>query len=120
MYYDSISFKSMESGLAALNIKQKVHTHNIANMDTPDYKAKEYSFKNLLENEKAKDGKVKYSFQSNIYSDKNSILVDGNSVDIDKESLELYSTFVQSSAIIQKINAQFADYRYVLTQSNFK
>ena len=47
-------------------------------------------------------------------------MVDGNSVDIDKESLELYSTFVQSSAIIQKINAQFADYRYVLTQSNFK
>lgn len=45
MYYDSISFKSMESGLAALNIKQKVHTQNIANIDTPDYKAKEYSFK---------------------------------------------------------------------------
>ena len=49
MFFDSIQFKAMESGLAALNMKQEVITHNIANLDTPDYKAYEVSFGNTLE-----------------------------------------------------------------------
>ena len=44
MYLDSLAFKAMECGLKQLNIKQQIHTQNIANIDTPDYKYKYVTF----------------------------------------------------------------------------
>lgn len=132
MFFDSIQFKAMESGLAALNMKQEVITHNIANLDTPDYKAYEVSFGNTLErayeeaqrkdaDEKTKDDKIDYDFKATVTRTGDiSVLVDGNNVDIDEQSLELYSAYLQSAAIIQKMNSKISDIRYVLTQSNFK
>ena len=49
MYLDSLAFKAMESGLKQLNIKQQIHTQNIANIDTPDYKYKYVTFENTLD-----------------------------------------------------------------------
>ncbi len=130
MFFDSIQFKAMESGLAALNMKQEVITHNIANIDTPDYKAYEVDFGNMLEkayqsdmrdDEEVRDKETSYDFKAKIKrTDDISTRVDGNNVDVDEQSLELYSTYIQSSAIIQKMNAKISDVRYVLTQSNFK
>lgn len=126
MFFDSLQFKAMECGLSALNLKQEVISHNIANIDTPDYKAYNVSFQNVLEDTyNAKDNqdssdKLSYDFKAEISKDNNlSVLVDGNNVDVDEQSLELYSTYVQSSAIIEKMNAKISDIRYVLSQSNF-
>ena len=52
MYLDSIAFKAMESGLKGLSMKQQIHTQNIANIDTPDYKYKSISFENALSDAK--------------------------------------------------------------------
>ncbi len=130
MFFDSIQFKAMESGLSALNMKQEIITHNIANIDTPDYKAYEIDFGNMLErayaadmmeDEEDRDKTTSYDFKAKITrTDDISTRVDGNNVDIDEQSLELYSAYLQSSAIIQKMNAKISDVRYVLTQSNFK
>ena len=133
MFFDSIQFKAMESGLAALNMKQEAITHNIANLDTPDYKVYEVSFGNALErayeaaknddenNSRKNNDKIEYDFKAVVKRPADiSVLVDGNNVDIDEQSLELYSAYLQSSAIIQKMNAKISDIRYVLTQSNFK
>ena len=54
MYLDSIAFKAMESGLKGLSMKQQIHTQNIANIDTPDYKYKSISFENALSDAKEK------------------------------------------------------------------
>lgn len=132
MFFDSIQFKAMESGLSALNLKQEVITHNIANLDTPDYKMYEVDFGNALEQayekikekdpeDRKKDENVSYDFKAVVKRpDDISVLVDGNNVDIDEQSLELYSAYLQSSAIIQKMNAKISDIKYVLSQSNFK
>lgn len=121
MYLDSISFKAMESGLAQLNVKQQVHAQNIANIDTPDYKYKQVSFENTLERAKEGKGTRRYNFRTNVSEIENTeVLVDGNNVDVDKEGLELYSTYIQSSAIIQKLNSAIGNFRYVLTNTNFK
>lgn len=125
MFFDSIQFRAMECGLSALNLKQEVIAHNLANIDTPDYKSYEVNFKNVLEQTYQKDKddterNISYDFKAEVSKDKNlSVLVDGNNVDVDEQSLELYSTYVQSSAIIQKMNAKISDVRYVLTQANF-
>jgi flagellar basal-body rod protein FlgB len=120
MYLDSIAFKAMESGLKGLELKQQIHTQNIANIDTPDYKYKSISFEDSLD-KAMKNGKTGYSFKANVTQTENTnVLVDGNNVDVDKENLELYSTYIQSSAIVQKLNSAISDFRYVITNSNFK
>ena len=113
----------MESGIKAMSIKQQVHTQNIANLDTPDYKVKTFSFGNTLENQmklNAKDS-IEYDFEAKVDTKDNvEVLVDGNNVDIENENLELYSAYLQQAATIQKMNAVISDYRYVLQNASFK
>jgi flagellar basal-body rod protein FlgB len=109
--FGSVDFKAMESGFKALSMKQQVIAQNLANQDTPDYKQKEFSFKNVLAN--SVDGKPKagdeYNFQANIFEDTSrNILMDGNSVDTDQQQLELYETYLQHSALVQKISGTFS------------
>ena len=121
MYLDSIAFKAMENGIRQMALKQEVHTQNIANIDTPNYHYKTVSFKNVLDDTMSKSGKKGYSFKtdvSQVYE--TNVLVDGNNVDVDKENLELYSAYIQSSAIISKLNSAISNLRYVFTNSNFK
>ena len=123
MLFDSLDFKAMEAGLNALNVKQQVITQNLSNIDTPGYKSKEVSFKDLLENEMDKDdsSQKKYSFETKVTQTQNTYFTtDGNNVDTDKESLELYSTYLQSAAIIQKLNSTVGNYQYVLTNASFR
>ena len=124
MVLDSLQFKAMESGVKAMYLKQQVHTKNIANLDTPDYKTKTFSFKNTLENQISLSDKkdtTEYNFEAEVGEKDNvEVLVDGNNVDIETENIELYSAYIQSAAIIQKMNSVISDYRYVLTNSNFK
>ena len=96
-----------------------IRDRNIANIDTPDYKYKYVTFENTLD-EKI-DGGRKYNFRAKVSEvEETEVLVDGNNVDVDKENLELYSTYLQSSAIIRKMNSSIADLRYVLTNTNFR
>ena len=124
MVLDSLQFKAMESGVKAMYLKKQVHTQNIANLDTPDYKTKTFSFKNTLENQISLSDKkdtTEYNFEAEVGEKDNvEVLVDGNNVDIETENIELYSAYIQSAAIIQKMNSVISDYRYVLTNSNFK
>lgn len=127
MLFNSLDFKAMEASLNALNTKQQVITQNLANIDTPGYKAQEVSFEDMLNKnidermERNKDGSVKYAFKTSVKSTENTYFnTDGNNVDTDKESLELYSAYLQSSYIIQKMNSTIGNYRYVMTQANFK
>ena len=77
------------------------------------------TFENTLD-EKI-DGGRKYNFRAKVSEvEETEVLVDGNNVDVDKENLELYSTYLQSSAIIRKMNSSIADLRYVLTNTNFR
>ncbi len=45
MLYNNIEFKAMQSSLDALWMKQRVISDNIANYETPGYKAKTVIFK---------------------------------------------------------------------------
>jgi flagellar basal-body rod protein FlgB len=114
--FQSINFKAVEAGLNALSMKQQVIMQNLANQDTPDYKQAEFKFANVLEDAENKldvnksDGED-YSFQAGIYTNtERNILFDGNSVDTDEQSLLLYETYLQHSALVEKINGEFSKY----------
>jgi len=106
------SYVAMESSLNALWMKQKIHQNNIANFDTPGYKAKELDFEEILNK---KTGTT--SFVANINEDKStSTRNDGNNVDMENENLELYKTYVQYSFLTRKISGTFKNTKYVLNQ----
>ncbi len=44
------TISSLEKGLSYATLKNKAIAQNIANVDTPNYKAKEVSFKQIFEN----------------------------------------------------------------------
>ena len=121
MLFDSLDFKAMESSLSANWTKQQVIAQNLANVDTPGYKAREVSFENVLDRKMLDSKDNRYAFQTTITQQQDTYInPDGNNVDVDKESMDLYDSYIQSAYLVQKMNAVFSNYRYVLTQSSFK
>ena len=113
MLFDSKSFGLMRSSLNGLAVQQEVILHNLANLETPGYKAKSVSFEDVL-----KGAGGKYDMKAHIITDDaTSIRPDGNNVDADTESLKLYQNYVQQLYLYQKMSGQFSNFQYVLNQS---
>jgi len=115
MLWNDKSISMLQSGIDALNLEQKLILHNLANADTPGFKAKSVEFKDILANtHRGQDGS--YHLQATVYEDNNPMRPDENTVDADKESLALYENYVQQLAIYNKIGDQFSNMRYVFNQ----
>ncbi|MDA7025869.1 flagellar basal body rod protein FlgB [Bacillus sp. CLL-7-23] len=120
------TIKTLEGSLRQANIKQKVISNNIANVDTPNYKAKEVSFKNVLNEESSRLNAIKTDYrhidfkgnQSNysVVSSKNtSYQKNGNNVDIDREMSEMAKNQIQYQALVERISGKFNSLRTALT-----
>lgn len=103
----------MEQSIDALWQKQKVISQNIANYDTPDYKAHKLTFREALEQEKQLNGgkRIKVDISTD---ETTSVRPDGNNVDLAKENLELYKTYLQSSYLYDKISGKFTSVKNVM------
>lgn len=117
MLFDTGAIGMMRSSLEGLSIQQQVILHNLANLDTPGYKAKYVSFEDTLRGTQAgKQGS--YNLKAHVMTDEaTEIRPDGNNVDSDTQSLALYQNYVQQLALYQKISGQFTNLRYVLNQA---
>lgn len=120
-----------EQALDATWYKQQVINHNIANIDTPDFKAKTVSFGFIL-NEKCKcryhegitnhechtdntEKPLKLSVLTTYETNTNQIL-DGNNVDIEKENLALADAQYQYSALLDYMNNNYAMIRKAVSK----
>lgn len=119
MLYNNIEFKAMQSSLDALWMKQRVISDNIANYETPGYKAKTVTFQNALSDAvRSEGGKGKYHFQATVDADSDTASrPDGNNVNMEKETIELWKTYAQYSYLSQKMTGQFKNIRYVINQA---
>ncbi|TFB23217.1 flagellar basal body rod protein FlgB [Filobacillus milosensis] len=125
----SETINNLERGLSYSSLKNKTIAQNIANVDTPNYKAKDVNFKQQLSNEQsrleAKRTNVKHLPFSN---QRNNIEVstrqnvtynhNGNSVDIDKEMTELAQNQLYYEALVERINGKFNSLKEVLRGGN--
>ncbi|MBQ0139904.1 MAG: flagellar basal body rod protein FlgB [Kurthia sp.] len=113
------TLSNLESGLSYASIRQKTIAQNIANVDTPNYKAKDVSFKNMLteatnagltshktnekhldfQNEKEMPGVYSYS---NLNYREN-----GNGVDMDDEQANLAENAIYYNALIQRVSDKY-------------
>jgi flagellar basal-body rod protein FlgB len=109
----------LERGLDYSATKGKAISQNIANIDTPNYKAKSVSFKEVFANTQAnsleayKTDARHINFKSNtthsgVFNYSNlRYRQDGNGVDMDKEQADLAANQIYYNAVVDRINGKF-------------
>lgn len=118
MIFNSSNMQVMRTGLDALAARQKVILHNMANYETPNYKAQEVVFEQVLAKANKKGEKKLAGVKAEVFTKEDTtVRPDGNNVDADAENLKLYENYVQTMYVYNKISAQINNYRYVLKQS---
>ncbi|QQZ07953.1 flagellar basal body rod protein FlgB [Heyndrickxia vini] len=122
----STTFNTLERALDYSSLKQKVIADNIANVDTPNYKPKEVSFKQVFDQQlnqpfeairtdsrhfefqnMASDSLI--STQQNIEYNEN-----GNGVDVDKEMSDLATNQIYYDALSDRISGKFSTLQTVI------
>ncbi|MED2975957.1 flagellar basal body rod protein FlgB [Bacillus swezeyi] len=116
----------LEGALGQANVKQKVITNNLANVDTPNYKAKRVSFKNVLNEESSRLNAIKtdyrhIDFKSNesnysvVSSNQTSYQENGNNVDIDKEMSDMAKNQIQYQALVERMSGKLNSLKSAIT-----
>lgn len=116
--FDS-TISNLEYGLTYATTKNKVTAQNIANVDTPNYKAKDVSFSKMLADAKnanlqayrTEDKHMGFSTNSSatpgVYSYSNlNYRQNGNGVDMDKEQASLAENTIYYNALIDRVNGK--------------
>lgn len=109
----SNTFSTLENALNYSSTRQKVIANNIANVDTPNYKAQDVSFKNVLQDSidsiKTNRTDPRHFDLSDDSTDSNVTITqnngsynnNGNSVDIDNEMSNLASNQIFYESLIE-------------------
>lgn len=127
--FSNPSQQLLEQSLSAASLRQKTISQNIANVDTPNYKAKKTIFKHQLN--KAIDGQRLTAFRtddrhlqfSGLSNTKPAVVVsrgntmfnhNGNNVDIEHEMSEMAKNQIYYNAMIERINGRFNGLKTVI------
>ncbi|THE14463.1 flagellar basal body rod protein FlgB [Bacillus timonensis] len=127
----SNTIHSLEKALDNSALRQKVISNNIANVDTPNYKAQDVSFKNLLSNEmnsplranRTNEKHFEFTSSKRLNSQvvtKNDTAYNhnGNNVDIDKEMALLAENQIYYNAVTERISGKFNTLKTVIKGGN--
>jgi len=123
-----------EKALDAAWLRNEIHSHNISNVDTPNYKRKDVEFEKYLRYalEAGLDDVIfhkKHNFKFDVpptlgavrpkvteYYNLTSLRLDENNVDIDFEMSELAKNTIKYNVITQNVNGKFAKLRHAITE----
>ncbi len=112
------TISSLENGLSYATLNHKTIANNIANVDTPNYKAKSVSFKDMLEEEKQisisayrtdsrhYDFSIRQSTPGVNNIDGLRYRNNGNGVDMDAEQAKLAENQIYYNALIDRVNGK--------------
>ena len=123
--------KALEASLKYRQLRQELHASNIANAETPGYKAKKVDFEAALARALDTDDQLKMNtsdskhfnvggggfnnLQPEIYEDANGIVSpDGNNVDRDQEMAEMAENKIMYDATVQLINKKMGLLKYAI------
>ena len=122
------------TALDGLSARQRVISDNVANVDTPNFKASKVTFEQALKKASGQvndSGLRMFKVQNAVAGpDDASISVtpqtvtlkdttrrnDGNNVDIEEEMLDLTNTNVTYNALVQVTSAKISGLRYVINE----
>ncbi len=130
MIGDSITSAILQRALDGAWQKQRAISNNIANHETPGYKAIKVNFEDSLEKEIEKLGnglptkeKIEEGIDAlknsdiNVFSDySTSERADGNNVDLDLENIEMAKTQIQYQYLTRSMTDMFSRLRYAISE----
>ena len=122
----------MQKGLSASWTRNAVIRNNIANVETPGFKASDVEFESLLARS-IQDGGFKGvkthpkhidigassapTFESRIVKRKDlSMRMDGNNVDIESENVKLAQNSLQYNTLMEKLNSEIRRIRMAISE----
>ena len=117
----------LDKAADAANSRNEILSNNIANVDTPNYKRKDVSFENYLEQAligpESLDNRVAdvnthlSDFGGMTYTDNTTLSyrIDGNKVVIDTDSAYLAENQIRYNALVEQIGQEFSRYKTVLS-----
>lgn len=118
----SSTIQTLENTLSAAALKQKTHSANIANVDTPNYKSKQVDFQTALDAAASKQtfasyrtnakhipfGSESQKFDPRVtVNNSTEIKANGNNVDMDVEMAELAKNQLLYNAATERISGKF-------------
>jgi flagellar basal-body rod protein FlgB len=121
------TINTLQQSLNYASVKNQTIASNISNVDTPNYKAKDVVFKDLLQQEIAssitakrthprhlpfgQDQRLSYEIAQRNNTTYNH---NGNNVDIDKEMAELAQNQIYYQSLVDRINGKFNSLQTVI------
>lgn len=120
---DNMNINLLQKSLDGLWLKQRVISHNIANLDTPAYKTKTVAFEDVLadiqeksENSKQLTEKLKEAKPEVVETDAAPLREDGNNVDIDKENIEMVRAQLQYEYTVRMLSDEISRLKYAINE----
>lgn len=128
-----VGFQRLEQSMNAATTTQRVISANIANQDTPNYKAKEVVFQSELQKAvqnqshiqsfRTHDKHIPFSIQGGpipqpriVVNNKTIYNHNGNNVDVDYEMAQLAKNQMMYDALKERVNGHFNSLRTVITE----
>ncbi|HEY7065163.1 MAG TPA: flagellar basal body rod protein FlgB [Chloroflexota bacterium] len=126
---NSSTDRLIQAAMSGLSTRQRVIADNVANVDTPGFKASHVDFEAALKQAQSSgDGGVRLAgyrgsqgmqaepakVEPTITVDQSSRREDGNNVDVDQQMLELAQTNITYNALTTLTNARFGILRTVI------
>ena len=127
---NDLSYQRIKEGLDASSMRQRTISSNLANVNTPLYKANKVEFEAELRKALNKDavnmkstheGHLGGSMTTSVMpktvrTEGTSMNENGNNVDIDNEMVELASNEIYYSALIAQLNQKLGNMNYVINK----
>ena len=133
---NSSNFNYLPRALTAATIRQEVIAHNVANVNTPNYRKSVVEFEDLLAREiygEEPDGKLQmvrthdrhlpfkpldYHAEPTIFEDNTTIMrTDDNNVDIDIEMANLSKNQIYYNALVTELSAHVSRLKGAITSN---
>ncbi|MGD9560233.1 MAG: flagellar basal body rod protein FlgB [Oscillospiraceae bacterium] len=134
MLFDNHSTQAAQASLDALWLKTQVISNNMANVDTPGFKAKQVSFAEVLD-EAQRNGDPQHRQQQNFLQQQggqkvlqgpvfntristatnSDVRIDGNNVVLEEEQAELWKTYAQYSYLLDRISGHYSAINTAIT-----
>ncbi|GAF63720.1 flagellar basal body rod protein FlgB [Bacillus sp. TS-2] len=125
--FSGTTMRVLEKSLNGAQLRHRAISENIANVDTPNYKAKKVSFQDVLKKELDSSSTLNaYRTHSNhlefksssshpsIIQEQTSYTHNGASVDIDQEMAELAKNQIYYNSLIDRMNGSFSNLKMVI------
>lgn len=109
--FESVTIRALTSALDGLSLRQRAIADNIANVNTPDYRAKRVQFEEALAQSVAEGSGV---VAPTVAESLEPTRLDGSNVNLDTETLSNIDTVLRYQFATQAISGSFSGVRTAL------